>query len=160
MNSAEREFASLSTTQRSANFVGSMTRSFASIKDLRAPDVCDMDSNVQFAEDPMPLQDTVPVRSDFDANAAWRFASTVEAEALRRGERELGTDLAWLRVEPDVAPNRSLTGDSTQRVDTRVLQVLYSFDPKLLHAYVGRQVDVFIEAPSILARPTTSATTH
>jgi hypothetical protein len=40
-----------------------------------------------------------------------------------------------------------LTGDSTERVDTRVLQALYSFDRATLPAYVGQQMDVFIEAP-------------
>jgi len=30
-----------------------------------------------------------------------------------------------MRVEPFVLPKRSLTGDNTERVDTRVLQVLY-----------------------------------
>jgi len=32
-------------------------------------------------------------------------------------------------------------------VDTRVLQALYSFDRATLPAYVGQQMDVFIEAP-------------
>jgi hypothetical protein len=46
-----------------------------------------------------------------------------------------------------------LTGDSTERVDTRVLQVLYSFNRSALPVYVGQQVDVSIEA-----RPTTAPT--
>jgi len=33
-----------------------------------------------------------------------------------------------VRFEPYVVPKRSLTGDSTERVDTRVLQAIYSFD--------------------------------
>jgi len=53
--------------------------------------------------------------------------------------------LVW--VEPYVVPKKSLTGDSTERVDTRVLQALYSFDRASLPAYVGQQMDVFIEAP-------------
>jgi hypothetical protein len=52
-------------------------------------------------------------------------------------------------VEPFVVPKKSLTGDSTERVDTRVLQGLYSFDPKSLPVYVGQQMDVFIEAAPI-----------
>ncbi len=46
-----------------------------------------------------------------------------------------------------MVPKRSLTGDSAERVDTRVLQALYSFDPAKLPAYVGQQMDVYIEAP-------------
>jgi HlyD family secretion protein len=49
-----------------------------------------------------------------------------------------------------VVPKKSLTGDSSERVDTRVLQLLYSFDPKSLkNVYVGQQMDVFIEAAPI-----------
>jgi HlyD family secretion protein len=43
-------------------------------------------------------------------------------------------------------PKKSLTGDSTERVDTRVLQVIFSFEPGELPIYVGQQMDVFIEA--------------
>ena len=46
-----------------------------------------------------------------------------------------------------MVPKRSLTGDSTERVDTRVLQVLYAFDGGKLPIYVGQQMDVFIDAP-------------
>ena len=51
-----------------------------------------------------------------------------------------------MRVEPYIIPKRSLTGGTTERVDTRVLQVLYAFTPEVLGAYVGQQLDVFIEA--------------
>jgi hypothetical protein len=46
---------------------------------------------------------------------------------------------------------RSLTGESTERVDTRVLQVLYSFQPGDRPIYVGQQMDVFIKAPPLAA---------
>ena len=46
-------------------------------------------------------------------------------------------------------PKRSLTGDATERVDTRVLQVLYAFDRGDLPLYVGQQMDVFVEAPPL-----------
>ncbi|HLH54443.1 MAG TPA: hypothetical protein VKY92_12585 [Verrucomicrobiae bacterium] len=45
-------------------------------------------------------------------------------------------------------PKTSLTGDTTERVDTRVLQVIYSFERGELPIYVGQQMDVFIEAPA------------
>ncbi len=56
--------------------------------------------------------------------------------------------LQFVRFEPYVVPKRSLMGDSTERVDTRVLQVLYRFTRETLPIYVGRQMDVFIEADS------------
>ncbi len=87
------------------------------------------------------------VRADIDENDAWRFQATASAVAFVRGNRDLSTPLTFVRVEPYVVPKRSLTGDSTERVDTRVLQVLYRFDPAALSVYVGQQMDVFIEAP-------------
>ena len=52
-----------------------------------------------------------------------------------------------MRFEPYVVPKLSLTGDSAERVDTRVLQVIYSFDRGELPIYVGQQMDIYIEAP-------------
>jgi len=95
---------------------------------------------------------TLHIRVDIDENDAWRFRNDAKAVAFLRGNRDYSTELTPVRVEPYVVPKRSLTGDSTERVDTRVLQVLYSFTPAQLTAYVGQQVDIFIEAPSIGAR--------
>jgi multidrug resistance efflux pump len=93
--------------------------------------------------------DMLVVRVDVDENDAWRFREGAKAVAFVRGNRELSTDLAFERVEPYVTPKKSLTGESTERVDTRVLQVLYSFPRSALPVYVGQQMDVFIEAPGV-----------
>lgn len=54
------------------------------------------------------------------------------------------------RIEPYVISKVSLTGASTERVDTRVLQVIYSLRrPANPPIYVGQQVDVFIEADEL-----------
>ena len=53
--------------------------------------------------------------------------------------------LEFERVEPYVIPKKSLTGDNTERVDTRVLQVIYSLDVTDRPVYVGQQLDVFID---------------
>ncbi|MCE9594665.1 MAG: biotin/lipoyl-binding protein [Planctomycetes bacterium] len=90
------------------------------------------------------------VRADVDENDAWRFEPKSKAFAYLRGNRERSAAIEFVRVEPYVLPKRSLTGDSTERVDTRVLQVLYRFDPAAMKAYVGQQVDVFVEAPSVV----------
>jgi hypothetical protein len=63
-----------------------------------------------------------------------------------RGNPELKAPLQFVRTEPAVIPKILLTGDTTQRTDTRVLQVVYSFDPAALPLYVGQMTDVFIEA--------------
>jgi HlyD family secretion protein len=90
--------------------------------------------------------ETLNVRVDVDENDAWRISPGARAEATVRGNRDLKTPLSFVRVEPYVVPKRSLTGESSERVDTRVLQVIYGFDPKRLpNVYVGQQMDVFIE---------------
>jgi RND family efflux transporter MFP subunit len=94
------------------------------------------------------------VRVDIDENDAWRFARGAEAVAFVRGNAELTTPLRFERIEPYVVPKVSLTGLSSERVDTRVLQVIYSFDEGALPVYVGQQMDVFIEAKPIAAQAT------
>ncbi|MGZ5526281.1 MAG: efflux RND transporter periplasmic adaptor subunit [Methylomonas sp.] len=90
--------------------------------------------------------DQLHVRVDIDENDAWRFDKNSKAVAYLRGNRDFKTDLVPAYVEPYVVPKKSLTGDSTEQVDTRVLQALYSFAPNQLPVYVGQQMDVFIEA--------------
>jgi multidrug efflux pump subunit AcrA (membrane-fusion protein) len=90
--------------------------------------------------------DQLHVRVDIDENDAWRFDKNSKAVAFLRGNRNFQTDLIPAYVEPYVVPKKSLTGDSTEQVDTRVLQALYSFDRTQLPVYVGQQMDVFIEA--------------
>lgn len=91
------------------------------------------------------------VRVDIDENDAWRFAPGAQAVAFVRGNADLETPLRFVRTEPYVVPKVSLTGMSSERVDTRVLQVIYSFDEGQLPVYVGQQMDVFIEAPPMEA---------
>jgi HlyD family secretion protein len=97
-------------------------------------------------------------RVDIDENDAWRFRPGAEAVAFVRGNPNLETKLHFERLEPYVVPKVSLTGMSSERVDTRVLQVIYSFDEGSLPVYVGQQMDVFIEAPSAESHPAAAAT--
>jgi RND family efflux transporter MFP subunit len=94
--------------------------------------------------------DTYHVRVDIDENDAWRFQPGTRATAYLRGNRDIKAEVRFERVEPYVTPKTSLTGSSSERVDTRVLQVVYSFQRKALPVYVGQQMDVFIETS---ARP-------
>lgn len=86
------------------------------------------------------------VRVQIDENDLWRLRPDASAEAVIRGNRDIRFPLAFVRVEPYVLPKRSLTGDSTERIDTRVLEVLYRFDPAEQAVFIGQQVDVFIDA--------------
>ncbi|MGA2402745.1 MAG: HlyD family efflux transporter periplasmic adaptor subunit [Syntrophobacteraceae bacterium] len=91
--------------------------------------------------------DLLHVRVDIDENDAWRFKPGARAAAFLRGNRDLKADVSFVRVEPYVTPKTSLTGSSTERVDTRVLQIIYGFERSQLPVYVGQQMDVFIETP-------------
>jgi RND family efflux transporter MFP subunit len=88
------------------------------------------------------------VRVDVDENDAWRVREGAPATAILRGNTQVSFPLAFQHFEPYVIPKRSLTGESTERVDTRVLQVIYSFDRGKLPVYVGQLVDVFIDSDS------------
>ena len=89
------------------------------------------------------------VRVDIDQSDAWRFQPNAQAVAYVRGNSNLKTTLQYVRTDPDVVPQALLTGDATQRTDTRVLQVIYSFKRSALRTYVGQLMDVFIQAPSL-----------
>ena len=88
------------------------------------------------------------VRVDVNENDAWRVRAGAPAFGTLRGNRDIGTPLTFVRFEPYVVPKKSLTGDSTERTDTRVLQVIYSFERGNQPIYVGQQMDVFIDASS------------
>ncbi len=86
------------------------------------------------------------VRVDIDENDAWRVAPGSRATANLRGNTEISFNLNFSRFEPYVVPKRSLTGESFERVDTRVLQAIFTFDRGTLPVYVGQLVDVYIES--------------
>jgi multidrug efflux pump subunit AcrA (membrane-fusion protein) len=88
------------------------------------------------------------VRVDIDQSDAWRFHPDAPAIAYVRGNPRFKVTLNYVRTDPDVVPKALLTGDSTQRTDTRVLQVIYSFDRDSLPVYVGQLMDVFVESPT------------
>lgn len=97
--------------------------------------------------------DRLHVRVDVDEHDAWRVDPGARAMAYVRGNRDLNTAMQFVGIEPYVVPKRSLTGDSIERVDTRVLQIVYSFERKDLPVYVGQQLDVFIESQAIGSEP-------
>jgi RND family efflux transporter MFP subunit len=86
------------------------------------------------------------VRVDVDEHEGWRVRPEASAVAHLRGRAELKSQLRFVRFEPMVVPKRSLSGDSTERVDTRVLQVVYEVLDHSIPLFVGQQMDVFIEA--------------
>lgn len=86
------------------------------------------------------------VRVQIDENDIWRLQLDAAAEAVVRGQRHKRFALQLVRIDPYVLPKRSLTGERSERVDTRVLELIYRFDPGEQTVFIGQQVDVFIEA--------------
>lgn len=97
----------------------------------------------------MGTVDPLQVRIDVDEDDAWRFEKGSKAQAYVRGNRNINFALEYLRTEPYIIPKSSFTGETTERVDTRVLQVLYQFERKNLPVYAGQILDVFIESKPI-----------
>ena len=115
-------------------------------------------AQVGVLSDPLMLigrTDVMHIRVDVDENEASRVRAGAGAVAYVRGNSSITTPLEFVRIEPFIVPKRSLTGDTTERVDTRVLQVIYSFEPGNLPVYVGQQMDVYIDAPPV-GKTTTS----
>lgn len=89
--------------------------------------------------------DRLHVRVDIDEHDIPRFDPQATAVAKLRGNPGIEFPLTFVRVDPYVIPKKSLTGDNTERVDTRVLQVIYALGKSDHAVYVGQQMDVFIE---------------
>lgn len=86
------------------------------------------------------------VRVEVDQTDAARVRAEARATANLRGDASRKATLRFVRFEPLVQPKRVLTGDGTERVDTRTLEVIYAIEPGGVLPYVGQQMDVFIEA--------------
>jgi multidrug resistance efflux pump len=89
--------------------------------------------------------DTFHVRVEVDERDAARFRQGAPARAYLRGDTSHELPLRCVRVEPLVVPKKTLTGENTERVDTRVLQVIYAIVETRQPVYVGQQLDVFID---------------
>ncbi len=89
--------------------------------------------------------ETLQVRADIDEVNAPLVVPGSPAVAYLKGFTDKAIPLTFDRIEPYIVPKRSLTGDNRERVDTRVLQVIYRFERPSFPVYVGQQVDVYIE---------------
>jgi RND family efflux transporter MFP subunit len=86
------------------------------------------------------------LRADVDEDNASRVRPGCAAVAFIKGKRAAAIPLTFVRIEPYILPKRSLTGESSERVDTRVLQIIFRFEKPATPVYVGQQMDVFLDA--------------
>ena len=92
------------------------------------------------------------VRVNVDEEDIPRLNLSGPARAKIRGDvSQAEIPMTFVRLEPYVVPKTSLTGLNTERVDTRVVQLIYAINPdqkavKEKKVLVGQLVDVFIDA--------------
>jgi multidrug resistance efflux pump len=103
--------------------------------------------------------DQLHVRVQIDEDDIPRFDQSMPARGVLRGGGGVEYQLHCVRVEPLVTAKKSLTGSPTERIDTRVLQVVYAVQPSPTSPslHVGQQLDVFIaveEKPTAEQPPT------
>ena len=96
----------------------------------------------------MVLGETQPlhVRIDIDESEIDRAALGRPAIVSPRGNARSRVRAAFVRAEPLVVPKRSLTNASTERVDVRVLQLIYALPVATEGYFVGQQVDAYLPA--------------
>lgn len=87
------------------------------------------------------------VRVEIDEENAGRITKSATAEGLLRGVTDKAYPLTFVRTEPYVEPKQNLAV-SGQRVDTRVLQIIYALPADVQGLYIGQQMDVYIEEPA------------
>ena len=65
---------------------------------------------------------------------------------FRRGDAKRQVKATFVRAEPLIVPKRSLTNSATERVDVRVLQLIFALPQDGRRFFVGQQVDGFVPA--------------
>ena len=90
--------------------------------------------------------DELQLRADVDEDNASRVRPGCAAVAFIKGRHDAEIPLTFVRIEPYIVPKKSLTGESSERVDTRVLQIIFRFEKTQTPVYVGQQMDVFLDA--------------
>jgi HlyD family secretion protein len=88
---------------------------------------------------------TLHVRVDIDEQDLPRLEPGMPGQGFVRGDAERPLQLSFVRIEPFTEPKRSLTGAGNERIDTRVLQVIYAIESTPREVYVGQQIDVFLD---------------
>jgi HlyD family secretion protein len=72
--------------------------------------------------------------------------SKIKAEMFIRGTND-HVPLTFVRIQPYISPKIELSDAREERVDLRVLPVIFRFDPpKNLTLYPGQLVDVYVDA--------------
>lgn len=95
-------------------------------------------------------QDALQVRCYIDEILVHRLpqGQQVKAQMFVRGT-DVKLPLEFVRIQPYISPKIELSDARTERVDVRVLPVIFKFaKPQDLNLYPGQLVDVYVEEPA------------
>jgi RND family efflux transporter MFP subunit len=94
------------------------------------------------------------VRIDIDEDEIARLQPGAPAFVSARGSANRQVRARFVRAEPLVVPKRSLTNSAAERVDVRVLQLIYALPEGTDDLFrIGQQVDAFIPARAASPAP-------
>src|SRR5579885_535689 len=96
--------------------------------------------------------DSLMVRVDVDEINASHVLPGSTATAMLKGDSSRQFPMQFVRIVPYMVPKQNLTGSNSERVDVRVLQLEFKFEPPRFPVYVGQQVDVCIHSPERAAK--------
>lgn len=93
----------------------------------------------------MGRTDKLQVRVDIDEVNASKVHPNMKGEIVMKGNNSLKIPIKYVKTEPYITPKKDLSGSNDERVDIRVLQLIYEFTPPKFPVYVGQQVNVFLK---------------
>jgi len=86
------------------------------------------------------------IKVSIDETESWRVYPNAKAIAYVRGNSSIEIPLEFINIDPYIEPKVNFIGRIDEKIDTRVLQVIYQFEKGDLPVYIGQLVDVYIEA--------------
>jgi HlyD family secretion protein len=91
--------------------------------------------------------ETLNVRVEIDEVLANQVRAGADAVGYVRGNSKLKIPLSFIRIQPLMLPKRNLNGNTNERNDVRVLQVLYRAETEALKfpLYPGQLLEVYIK---------------
>lgn len=95
--------------------------------------------------------DYLQVRSYVDEILVPRLPTSekLEATLFVRGLQNKSIPLTFVNIQPLTIPNIELSNERNERVDVRVLPIIFKFErPKDIHIFPGQLVDVYIKEKS------------
>jgi HlyD family secretion protein len=100
------------------------------------------------------------VRIDIDEDEIARVELGADAIIAPRGASGRQIKATFVRAEPLIIPKRSLTNSASERVDVRVLQIIYAIPVGEAGFFVGQQIDSFVPAKKASTTLETGARTQ